>query len=134
MGKSAGPGPLPFEPLSVQLAPRPPELVVVSVAPLDESVVAVVVVGLVVSVSLVVGVVSVVGVVVSQSGVVNVLSSRDTWPLRASARPATTVPVVTVIEVSAMIVPTKFEVVPSVAELSLELPDLTSVRWGRGVM
>nr|WP_254896775.1 hypothetical protein [Amycolatopsis sp. Hca4] len=54
---------------------------------------------------------------VAQPGVVNVLSSRETWPLRASARPATAVPVVTVIDVNAMIVPTKFEFVPSVAEL-----------------
>jgi hypothetical protein len=55
--------------------------------------------------------------VVAHVGMVKVLSSRETWPLRASARPATTVPVVTVIEVNAMIVPTKFEFVPSVAEL-----------------
>jgi hypothetical protein len=55
--------------------------------------------------------------VVAHVGIVKVLSSRETWPLRASARPATTVPVVTVIEVNAMIVPTKFEFVPSVAEL-----------------
>jgi hypothetical protein len=54
---------------------------------------------------------------VSQSGVVKVLSSRLTCPLRASARPMTSVPVVTEMEVSAMIVPTKSELVPSVAEL-----------------
>jgi hypothetical protein len=62
-------------------------------------------------------VVVVVVVLVSQSGVVKVLSSRETWPLRASARPLTTVPVVTEIDVNAMIVPTKVDVVPSVAEL-----------------
>src|SRR3569833_1442343 len=55
--------------------------------------------------------------VVAHVGMVKVLSSRETWPLRASARPAPTVPVVTVSEVNAMIVPTKFEFVPSVAEL-----------------
>jgi hypothetical protein len=40
-------------------------------------------------------VVGVVVGVVAHRGVVKVLSSRETWPLRASARPATTVPVVT---------------------------------------
>jgi hypothetical protein len=57
------------------------------------------------------------GVVVSQPGVVNVSSSSVTAPLRASARPWTTVPVVTVTEVKAMIVPMKLECVPKVAEL-----------------
>jgi hypothetical protein len=40
-----------------------------------------------------------------------------TEPFRARARPSTVVPVVTVTEVSAMIVPTNSEPVPSVAEL-----------------
>ena len=47
----------------------------------------------------------------------NVSSSRVTAPLRARARPTTTVFVVTVIDVRAMIVPSKLEPVPSVAEL-----------------
>jgi hypothetical protein len=50
-------------------------------------------------------------------GARNVSSSRVTEPLRASARPTTTVSVVTVIDVSAMIVPSNLEPVPSVAEL-----------------
>jgi hypothetical protein len=49
--------------------------------------------------------------------VVKVLSSKVTEPLRANARPWTSAPVLTVIDVSAMIVPTKSELVPSVAEL-----------------
>lgn len=43
--------------------------------------------------------------------------SRLTWPLRASARPSMVVPVATVIEVRARMLPTKVELVPSVAEL-----------------
>jgi hypothetical protein len=52
-----------------------------------------------------------------QLGRVILLLSRLTWPLRANTRPSTMVPVVTEIEVSAMMVPTKVELVPSVAEL-----------------
>ena len=48
---------------------------------------------------------------------VNTLLSRVTAPLRASARPCTMTPVCTVIEVSARMLPTKTEPVPSVAEL-----------------
>ena len=47
------------------------------------------------------------------------LLSRVTEPLRASARPSMFAPVVTLIEVSAMMVPTKVESVPSVAELPI---------------
>jgi hypothetical protein len=57
------------------------------------------------------------GTTVSQAADVNVSSSSVTAPLRASARPWTTVPVVTVIDVKAMIVPVKLECVPRVAEL-----------------
>ena len=57
------------------------------------------------------------GGLVSHEGVTKVSSSRVTAPLRASARPITWVPVVTVTDVSAMIVPSKVDVVPSVAEL-----------------
>ena len=60
---------------------------------------------------------AVVVVLVEHCGAVKVLLSSDTWPLRASARPSTSVPVVTEIDVSAMIVPTKVDVVPRVAEL-----------------
>ena len=45
------------------------------------------------------------------------LLSSVTEPLRASARPSMFVPVVTLIEVRAMMVPTKVELVPRVAEL-----------------
>ena len=55
----------------------------------------------------------------SQAGIVNVLVSRVTAPLRASARPATTVSVVTDVDVSAMIVPVNEDAVPSVAELPI---------------
>ena len=64
-----------------------------------------------------VGAVVVVVVPVAQVGVTNVLLSSETCPFRASARPWTTVPVVTVIDVRARIVPTNDEVVPRVAEL-----------------
>jgi hypothetical protein len=47
---------------------------------------------------------------------VKTLLSSVTDPFRASARPSTAVSVVTVTEVSAMIVPTNSEPVPSVAE------------------
>ena len=53
----------------------------------------------------------------SQSGVVKVVLSRVTAPLRASARPSTVVPVPVLIDVSARIVPTKVVPVPRVAEL-----------------
>jgi hypothetical protein len=46
-----------------------------------------------------------------------VLASKVTDPFRASARPSTFVPVFTVIEVKARMLPLKREVVPSVAEL-----------------
>jgi hypothetical protein len=75
------------------------------------------VVGVVELVVVLVGAVEVEVGAVSQPGMVKVLLSRLTWPLRASARPATTVFVVTEIDVRAMIVPTKSEFVPSVAEL-----------------
>ena len=61
----------------------------------------------------------VLGGAVLQLGVEKSLSSRVTEPLRASARPWTFVPVFTVIEVNAKIVPTKLEPVPSVAELPI---------------
>src|ERR1700735_4119191 len=46
-----------------------------------------------------------------------VLVSRVTAPLRASARPSIVVPVVTVIDVRARMLPWRVELVPSVAEL-----------------
>ncbi len=52
-----------------------------------------------------------------QFGWVIVLVSRLTWPLRASTRPDTVVPVCTEIEVSARTEPTNVVLVPSVAEL-----------------
>ena len=59
-----------------------------------------------------------VGVIVGvQVGVVMTLSSRVTAPFLASTRPATVVPVCTVIEVRARMLPTKLLPVPSVAEL-----------------
>jgi hypothetical protein len=57
------------------------------------------------------------GVTVLQRGEVKVSSSRVTEPFLASARPATVVSVVTVIDVNAMIVPVKVEAVPNTAEL-----------------
>jgi hypothetical protein len=62
-------------------------------------------------------VVAAAGVVAEQSGVVKVLLSRVTEPVRASARPSTTVFVVTVTDAMAMIVPRNVEAVPNVAEL-----------------
>jgi len=62
------------------------------------------------------GFVVVVGVVV-QLGRVMVLVSRLTWPVRASTRPFTVVPVCTDAEVCARMVPTKVVFVPRVAEL-----------------
>jgi hypothetical protein len=61
-------------------------------------------------------VVVVVGVVV-QVELVMVLVSRVTSPLRASSRPSMVTPVVAAIDVRARMVPTKVELVPSVAEL-----------------
>ncbi len=55
--------------------------------------------------------------VVPQFAAVIVLSSRLTWPLRASARPSMLAPVVTEIDCRARMLPTKVEFVPSVAEL-----------------
>jgi hypothetical protein len=63
------------------------------------------------------GVVVLLVVVVVQSGRVMVLVSRVTEPLRARRRPWMSVPVVAVMEVSAMTVPTMVEAVPRVAEL-----------------
>ena len=62
-------------------------------------------------------VVVVVGTVVAQLGWVKVSVSSVTAPLRASARPWTVTPVVTVIDVNARMLPTNTEPVPSVAEL-----------------
>jgi hypothetical protein len=62
-------------------------------------------------------VVAAAGLLAEQSGVVKVLLSRVTEPVRASARPSTTVFVVTVIDAIAMIVPRNVEAVPNVAEL-----------------
>ena len=59
----------------------------------------------------------VVGGAFEQSGSVKVSVSRVTAPLRASARPSTATPVFTVMEVRAMMLPTKTELVPRVAEL-----------------
>jgi hypothetical protein len=55
--------------------------------------------------------------VVRQAGVVIVSESSVTAPFRASTRPSIFTPVVTVMLCIARIVPTKFESVPSVAEL-----------------
>ena len=52
-----------------------------------------------------------------QLGLVIVLVSRLTWPLRARTRPWIVAPVSTVMLASAMTVPTKVVVVPMVAEL-----------------
>jgi hypothetical protein len=54
---------------------------------------------------------------VLHAGDTKVSSSRVTAALRASARPTTLTPVVTVTDAKAMIVPSKVDVVPSVAEL-----------------
>jgi hypothetical protein len=59
----------------------------------------------------------VVGGGVLQVGRVMVLVSRLTWPFRASTRPVTVVPVCTVAEVNAKMLPTKVVLVPKVAEL-----------------
>ena len=58
-----------------------------------------------------------VGGVRSHVGALKVSVSRVTAPVRARARPCTVTPVVTVIEVSARMLPTNTEPVPSVAEL-----------------
>lgn len=52
-----------------------------------------------------------------QLGLLIVLSSRVTAPVRASKRPEMDAPVLAVTEASAMMLPTKRELVPSVAEL-----------------
>ena len=62
-------------------------------------------------------VVVVVGALRLHRGWVNVLVSSVTAPFRAKARPCTVAPVVTVIEVSARMLPTNTELVPNVAEL-----------------
>ena len=54
-----------------------------------------------------------------QSERVIVFVSSVTAPLRARSRPSMTAPVVAVMDVSAMIVPLKFDPVPSVAELPI---------------
>src|SRR5438270_531721 len=77
-------------------------------------------VGMVVDDVVVVGPGMVVVVVVggaAHMGRLTVLLSSVTAPLRASSRPITEAPVWAVMEVSAMIVPTNTELVPSVAEL-----------------
>jgi hypothetical protein len=56
-------------------------------------------------------------VVTAQVDWVMLLSSRVTAPLRANTRPDTVAPVSSVAEVSAMMVPTKMEPLPKVAEL-----------------
>ena len=53
----------------------------------------------------------------AHTGVVIVLVSRVTAPLRASNRPSIVAPVVAVIDVSASTLPIEVRVVPSVAEL-----------------
>jgi hypothetical protein len=86
-------------------------VVVTVVVEVDEPVV-------VVEVLVVVGVITGLGVsVVVQLVGTKVSLSSVTAPLRASTRPSTVTPVVTVAEVRAMSVPTKPEPVPSVAEL-----------------
>ena len=57
------------------------------------------------------------GGMVAQFGRVMVLLSRVTAPLRARTRPFTVVPVCTVPEVNASMLPTKVVLVPRVAEL-----------------
>ena len=52
-----------------------------------------------------------------QLGLVMVLVSKVTAPFRASVRPSTVAPVVSVIEVNARMFPLNEEPVPSVAEL-----------------
>jgi hypothetical protein len=106
---------LPMNPLPVPGVPPPPPTPVGLVVDVEDPVV-VEVVGADVLVVVVV-VVGGGGVVVLQRGEVKVSSSRVTDPFRASARPATVVSVVTVIEVNAMIVPVNVEAVPSTAEL-----------------
>jgi hypothetical protein len=76
----------------------------------------VVVVGNVVVVVGSVVVVVVVGVTAAQVGTVTVFESSVTAPLRASNRPETLAPVVAVIELRAIRVPTKELPVPSVAD------------------
>lgn len=55
----------------------------------------------------------------AHTGVVIVLVSRVTAPLRANSRPAIVAPVVAVIDVRASTLPTRCEPVPSVAELPI---------------
>jgi hypothetical protein len=62
-------------------------------------------------------VVGVVDETAAQVGVVMVLWSRVTAPLRASRRPSIVAPVVAVTDVRARTLPTRCEFVPSVAEL-----------------
>jgi hypothetical protein len=91
--------------------------VVVVVVLLGAVVVVVVLFGVVVVV--VAGAAVVVVGAVAQAGAVMVSLSRVTAPLRASTRPVTETPVVTVIDVRATIVPRNIEPVPSVAELPI---------------
>ena len=81
--------------------------------------IAVVVVGLGEDVVVVAGTVVLVvgGGAAAHAALVKVSLSSETWPLRASARPWTTTPVVTEIDVNAKIVPLNDDVVPRVAEL-----------------
>jgi hypothetical protein len=60
-----------------------------------------------------------VGVAVAQAGRVMTLSSRLTCPLRARTRPDTVVPVCTLADVSARMLPTNVVFVPRVAELPI---------------
>src|ERR1051325_5511268 len=53
----------------------------------------------------------------AELGIVMVLESSVTAPVRANSRPSTAAPVVTVMEAKARMFPLKTEVVPSVAEL-----------------
>jgi hypothetical protein len=93
--------------------------VVVVVVLLGAVVVVVVVVFFGVVVVVVAGAAVVVVGAVAQAGAVMVSLSRVTAPLRASTRPVTETPVVTVIDVRATIVPRNIELVPSVAELPI---------------
>jgi hypothetical protein len=101
----------------VVVVPVPVPVVVVPVVVVPVVVVPVVVVPVPVPVVVVAVVVSVGVGGAAHSGRSKVLLFRVTAPFRASARPVTVVPFCTVIDVSAMMVPTKVVPVPRVAEL-----------------
>ena len=63
------------------------------------------------------GAVVVVGAATEHVGAVMMLSSRVTAPFRASTRPSTVAPLLSVADVNAIMEPTKLVVVPNVAEL-----------------